>query len=457
MRDVVKGHTMYKNADNLRFGVAHLRALELSHEDVTHNSHFVFVAFASLFITIAFLVPFGDSWMRSVTYQEYFAADHVDAGTREGRLDRQIALGTLGLFGLAAVAWPGGKALRAGSALTILFIAYLAWCAATALWSDNVGMSVRRWTALMCEVLAGMAIAKRCSVREFVWIVLACTFAWLSVGICAELSLSTFKPWQPGYRFAGIFHPNMMGVNCALLTMAALYLATGEQRAGRWLYLFAIVGTVFLLLTGSRTALSAMLVSLTAGWFVVAPMNRKLIFAASVILVAGVGLIAAGLATFDGADDLVALGRTDSDASTFSGRVPLWKDLLAIYAPPRYLAGYGYGAFWTEYRILEISRLQGWSIPHAHSMYIDFVLNTGYVGAALAILTLIVALFSALRLEARQPHTGFGFIAMIVTYVLFGGLIETYIGITWFLSIFTLCGICFLLYPDQRSARAEGN
>ena len=432
-----------------------LRAFDVGRENATQKSHIVFVAIASLFITIAFLVPIGDSWMRSVTYQAYFSADHVDAGTREGRLDRQVALGMLGLFGLAAVAWPGGKALRIGSVLTIFFAIYLAWCAATALWSDNVGMSVRRWAALMCEVAVGMAIAKRCSAREFVWIVLTCTFAWLCLGIGAELSLSTFKPWQAGYRFAGIFHPNTMGVNCAFLTMAALYLATGEQRAGKWLYLFAIAGTAFLLLTGSRTALGAMLVSLAVGWFVVAPASRKLIFAAAMILAVAVGLIAASLVTFDNADDLVALGRTDSDAATFSGRVPLWKELLTVYLPPRSLVGYGYGAFWTEERIREISRSQWWSIPHAHSMYLDFALNTGYVGAALAVSTMILALFTAWRLEARRPHAGFGFIAMMVTFALISGLVETYIGITWFMSMFTLCGICFLLY-SQRDAREGG-
>jgi O-antigen ligase len=448
---------MYKNVDMLRPGDFESRALEFGDAASARNLPGVMIASASLFITIAFLVPLGESWMRSVTYKEYYAADHVDAGTREGRLDRQIALGTLGLIGLATMAWPGGKTLRFAGVLPILFITYLAWCGATALWSENVGMSVRRWAALMCEVFAGMAISKRCSAREFVWLVLACTFAWLGVGIAAELSLGTFQPWQAGYRFAGILHPNDMGGICALLTMAALYLAAGEDQPGKWLYSLAAQGTGFLLLTGSRTALGAMLVSLAAGWFVVASTKRKLVFVAALLLVAAVVLIMAGIATFGDAGDIVALGRTDNDPSSISGRVPLWTDLVTVYMPPKNVVGYGYGAFWTEEHIREISRVQGWSVSHAHSMYIDFVLNTGYVGAVLSLSTIIVALISAFKWEARQPTAGFGFIAMILTYVAISGATETSLGITSYLSIFVLGGICFLLYRDQCGVHEPAN
>ena len=232
--------------------------------------------------------------------------------------------------------------------------------------------------------------------------------------------------------------------------MAALYLATGEQRAGRWLFLVAVAGTAFLLLSGSRTALVAMLMSLATAWFVLAPIRGRLVFAACTILVAAVGLIAAGLVTSGNAGDLIALGRTDSDASSFTGRLPLWTDLLKVYMPQKYLAGYGYGAFWTEERILEVSRVQSWSVAHAHSTYIDFVLNIGYVGAALCISAMVLALVTALKVESRHPRAGYGFTAMIVIYALVGGLVETYIGTTWSLSFFGITSVCLLVYRDDK-------
>ncbi len=76
---------MYKNgALQLRLAES---PFEFSRVDAANRKHVAFVVLTSLIITIVFLVPFGDSWMRSITYQEYFLADHVEAGTREGRLD----------------------------------------------------------------------------------------------------------------------------------------------------------------------------------------------------------------------------------------------------------------------------------------------------------------------------------------------------------------------------------
>jgi exopolysaccharide production protein ExoQ len=443
---------MYETALPFQCDSTELRAFESRRLEVRQDNGLRFQAFACALITIAFIIPFSESWIQSTIYVENLSADHVDPGTRDGRLDRQIAIGMLGLFGLATVLGRRGKSLQVTSILSFLFVSYLLWCAATSLWSDDFGLSLRRWIALMCEVMAGMAIAKRCSARQFVWIILCCTFTWLCLGICSELCLGTFQPWHEDYRFAGIFHPNTMGVNCALLTLAALYLATGEQRAGKWLYGVAAVASVFLLLTGSRTALAAMIASFAVVWYLTAPTKRKLAFATVTLLVALVGWIAASSGALGDPAAVIALGRTDSDATSLTGRVPLWEELLSDYLPPQQFVGYGYGAFWSEDRIVEISSSQGWSVPHAHSTYIDFVLNTGYIGAALCISVMVVALFAATRLETQNARRGFGFLGMILVFVMTGGLIETYIGFTWFTSFFVFTSICFLFYHDDQVA-----
>jgi exopolysaccharide production protein ExoQ len=441
---------MYNNVSALPYGNIESSALELGQDNIGHKVQIAFIAFACLLATTVFLAPFESSWNESVTYLENLNQDHVDPGARDGRLDKQLALGTLGLFGLVGLACRGEKTLRNRGVLFLAFAAYLAWCGTTCLWSDDVALTVRRWTALMCEVAAAMAVAKHCTARQFVWIVFVCTSAWLCLGIGAELAHGAFQPGREGYRFAGVFHPNNMGVNCALLIMSALYLATGEQRAGKWLYLCASVAGVFLLETGSRTALAAMLASFFVAWFFVAPSARKLGIATVLLLVVAFGWIASGPAVFGDRADLVSLGRTDSDPSSITGRVPLWQELLSDYLPRHQLVGYGYGAFWSEDRIVEVSHSQGWSVPHAHSSYIDFVLNTGYVGAVLCIVTLLSALFLVLGLESRYTRDGFGFVAMVVIFAMTGSLSETYIGISWFLSFFLLCGIGFLLFRDEQ-------
>ncbi|MEX2112395.1 MAG: O-antigen ligase family protein [Pirellulales bacterium] len=300
-----------------------------------------------------------------------------------------------------------------------------------------------------------MAIAKHLSARQFVSIVLACTLAWLGIGIVSELSLGTFRPWLQGYRFAGIFHPNIMGVNCALLIMASLYLVVvGARLKNGLLHVIAGVTFAFLLLTGSRTALGAMLVSIAALWFITAPASKKLVYLLFPGLVVVFVGVAAGLGAFEDFADVIAMGRNDSEMSSLTGRVPLWQELLNNYLPLNPLAGHGYGAFWTENHIAEISHYQTWAVYHAHSTYIDLVLNVGLIGAALYLTGMVLAFLSASRLEARHVRGGYGFVVMMIVYGLTAGLLESHVGSTWFFSFFGVCGICYLVFRDDRETQS---
>ena len=317
------------------------------------------------------------------------------------------------------------------------------------MWSDDVGLSSRRFLALSCEVFAGLAIARHATARQFVGMVFACTLAWLGLGLVAELSLGAFHPWQAGYRFAGVFHPNLMGVNCALLFMSALYLR-GESAAKNRLLLFvAFAALVFLVLTGSRTALAAVVVSSSAGWLAVRSRSLPLYLSFGLIFAAVSFAVGIGLGSLDGTSSWLALGRTDSDLNSLTGRVPLWYDLMSYYVPLRPLTGSGYGAFWSEERILEISHYQTWSVTHAHSTYLDFVLNTGLIGGVLCLSAMLVALVVAARREAQQPRAGYGFIALVIVFTLTGGLLESYIGTSWFLSFFGICGVAYLICTGE--------
>jgi len=417
--------------------------------ELGHSASVMFVAFVAILATFVFTMPVTESWKHS-TYENYDnTIDDAEASVREGTLSRQIALGGFALIGVAALAWPGGKTLRVHNVLGAICVCYLAWCLATCLWSDDFSMSLRRWIALMCEVAAGVAIAKRTSARQFVWFVFTCTLAWLGLGVLAELSLGTFRPLEEGHRFAGVFHPNVMGVNAALLTLASLYLAIAAGRRNWLLISVAALSFVFLLLTRSRTSLAAMLVAIAVFWIFTAPASRKFFHTLLAGIAAACLTMAVGLGMFDISANLITMGRADNEMSTFTGRVPLWQELLQEFVPQRPLVGHGYGAFWTADHIAEVSRSQDWVTTHAHSSYIDLVLNVGYIGAALCATAMLLAAIAGLRREVRRAGAGYGFIAMIVVFGLTAGLTETYIGLTWFLSFFGICGVCYLLFDGN--------
>ncbi len=432
-----------------------MRSWDVPRAEAGQGASIMLVAFIAIAATFVFTVPITESWKHS-TYENFDnSIDEAEASVRDGSLSRQIAIGGLGLLGLVAIARNDGKRIRVGTALGTICVGYLAWSLASCIWSDDFSISLRRWIALGCEVAAGVAIAKRTTVRQFVWIVFSCTLAWLSLGVLAELSQGTFRPFEAGHRFAGVFHPNIMGVNTALLTLSSLYLAMGNSRK-RWLLIsVAGVGFLFLFLTRSRTSVAAMLVAIAVTWVFTAPISRRIGYLLTLGLAATCVAIAIGLGSFEISADAVAMGRADDDMSSFTGRVPLWQELLEDYVPDRAWTGYGYGAFWTSDRIAEVSKSQGWAATHAHSTYIDLVLNIGIVGAALCLLAMVWATVAGLRREARLAGAGYGFIVMILVFGLTSGLLETYVGQTWFLSFFGICGVSYLLIDQQVAAEPE--
>ena len=76
-----------------------------------------FVALASVLITLTYLMPISESWNRSA-FEHYTNEDGFTTAANEGTLSHQIAFGSLGLFGILAMAWPGGKAIRIQGAVS---------------------------------------------------------------------------------------------------------------------------------------------------------------------------------------------------------------------------------------------------------------------------------------------------------------------------------------------------
>jgi exopolysaccharide production protein ExoQ len=159
---------------------------------------------------------------------------------------------------------------------------------------------------------------------------------------------------------------------------------------------------------------------------------------------------------FADSSGIAAMGRDEDGMSTLTGRLPLWEELLEVYAQQQPLFGYGFGAFWTPDRIFAVSDSQGWAISSTHSTYIDLLLTVGYVGFVLCISALVFALIQFWSLEVKHPHSGYGLMAMLVVLLLAGGFLETTISSLSFIYLFCICGLSFLLFnPDDNSLEAD--
>jgi exopolysaccharide production protein ExoQ len=403
-------------------------------------------------IIMVYAMPINQTWF--VSMQEHYATpiEEMESGAVSGNIGRQAGFALLGLFGVLGLLRAERTSLRVRGILGVFCAMYVLWCGASIMWSSEPGISFRRFGLLVCEALAAAAFARHVSPKQMVYVVLGCTLAWLGLGVLAELSLGTFRPWEGEYRFSGILHPNEMGMQCAISVMAAVYLLPLAGLRLRPVICAAILGASTLLyLTGSRTAIAALAVCLAWGWVGAAVAQRRYIRVAALgwlVVLAALSLQTRLLLVLENTS---TIGRADSDMSSLTGRIPLWEQ-LSYFIAARPWAGYGYGGFWTPDHIREMSDRLSWSISSSHSSYVELALSVGIIGATICVVGFLLALARSLRLEARAPEKGYAFLAMILMCTLVSGFTETTFGIAGARPFFAMCAVAVLAFREERAS-----
>jgi O-antigen ligase len=130
-------------------------------------------------------------------------------------------------------------------------------------------------------------------------------------------------------------------------------------------------GTLFLLLTRSRTATFAYFAALLFFFVMTMPRAKRFAVMGFLAMTMIVGILA--VLAFDSQQgghnpfvDAIKMGREQEteDVMSLTGRVQIWQRLLSD-AFERPLFGYGYGAFWTPRKIALISQVHDLEISHA--------------------------------------------------------------------------------------------
>ena len=358
-------------------------------------------------------------------------AEDVLAGTP---IRRGSAL-VLAAFGLVILVVRRGEKASVSGSLGALMGTLLAWSCASVLWSVDPMLTLRRLVLLWAMCLAGTAIAKNCTPSRITLWVLMSTALYLVLGILAEGALDSFAPTSPGYRFAGTLHPNSQGVNCGLLALAGLPMAM-EGKRFRLPGMLIVWGALgFLTLTRSRASIASLLcAALVYGWLRSRRANINVALAAGAILAAALALALLLNSFSPFLLRSLQLGREDADVATLTGRMQLWTALLDEAARRPFL-GHGYGAFWTDARILQVSHSIGWMASNAHSAYLDVLLHLGIVGLLCYVLVLTLAVGRAASCAIASGDRHVAIQAALVTFSLVHGVVESHAFSTTFATL----------------------
>jgi exopolysaccharide production protein ExoQ len=399
------------------------------------------------FVALIFFIT--DHGFQISLYEDYSGtSEYMETVTNAGNISRQIAMFALGIGGLFVLVRDRGYRLHIRSLSAVLIIAAAAWCAASWFWSIDPSIAGRRLISTGCVAVAALAAARMMKPRELAMAALLCTTGFLAIGILTEIALGSFHPWRPSYRFSGTLHPNLQGLNCALLVISAIYLAVQSTQFRVTLCTLAGTGLVGLFMSKSRTPLAALLVAETAFWFTVASPKKKLVAGLSAIFIACSAMLIFGDSATTQIVQSALLGRDDADeVGALTGRVPLWEELSDSIAQ-RPWQGYGYSSFWIPQHIEDISDSQQWAISVAHSAYLDLTLGVGFIGAGLAVAVVLWSLIRAVVLHVAAPNVGFGFIAVLLLFALVHGITESAFANPGFVPLVALSGIAMLAFVD---------
>jgi exopolysaccharide production protein ExoQ len=351
----------------------------------------------TIFVILLGLFYVGESYdllykMRSLGDERSVTAT-IETSGGGGSL-RPIMFGLLGILGAVCWLWrPAGLRTNMHGWLPALTFAFVAYCALSVLWADDQDIVMRRVVTLLLTSLGAFGMVHRFSNRDFVMFCFVSCGLLGGLSLAAEVAIGEFKPWTNDYRLYGIMHANTLGAMMAIFVLAAVTLRRSSERHRGWYLLCILVGLALMILTKSRTVMIGLVAALWV-WMVFGSSNRKRLAALSLLTLALA--VPAALLLFGEqlglyAKQTVLMGREGNSPETLTGRIPLWEFLISNYLDVRPLFGYGFQGFWTSDHIIRVSASQDWLIMHAHSGYLNIVLELGYFGLGLFVLVLLLA------------------------------------------------------------------
>lgn len=287
------------------------------------------------------------------------------------------------------------------------YVAYLVWSALTLTWSDDFGLSWRRYVALLLVSVGSIGLgagyysnARLRLARHAVIAGLIATAAVIFVsydGITLE-ALSN-PAWEPAARSYG----PVLVFAASYGLLSSLYL--NDQSRKRFAYsCAAFIFTLTVLLLKSRSLIvftilsAALLIALT----------RNLRRSSAVVAAYGcIGVVLVLIFAQQLRDDLgrtalqfYSRGNNMLTLEELNGRLPLW-NYLWTDVQQHFWDGVGFGAYWNVQRMSAAWNAVQWPAVVAHNGFLDEALQTGVFG-----LGLITAAFGTGMYSVWRIHRG---------------------------------------------------
>jgi len=342
-------------------------------------------------------------------------------------------------------------------ALPLFLLVLLLWCVASALWSPEPAVTVRR-AGLACVLVISAflsleAVGPSRGLAMWRWVLLAVLlinlvsvkFVAAAVHQAGELDPALVGNWRGLYG-----HKNIAG-SVAAMTVLIFLFTPNRSFFGRLFDLAVVAASVFFLIgTHSKSSMGLLLVALGLGLAYRLAWRRE--------IDRSIALVALGLVFLAGAvialADETAISRLLDDPTGFTGRTEIWKAEMA-YIRDHPLFGAGFGTFSNTGKASPLAPYVGsWvtSANHGHNGYLQLLVTVGGIGFVFAFAGLLVQPIAAFwrRGDTAMKALLFALFAFLILH----NLMETDFlegdGVTW---VGFLVLLAMLRSPDANIAR----
>ncbi len=330
----------------------------------------------------------------------------------------------------------------------------LAWMAVSAAISSNPALAGRKLVLAMLIILqAAVLLLAPSSRRQFAML--------LALGVALSLAASLLgilfiperaihqiteliEPQLAGDWRGAFAHKNVAGAACALMVLIGLFV---RKAYAPWagLAIVAVAGA-FLVLTGSKTPVGILPVSLLVSAVLLRVRSAGLRIAIALGVIGVINLLTVGSALLPGIRSFIELIMTDA---TFTDRTAIWRFSAArLLEQP--ITGFGFQAFWGTSDIFNSGgAIETWAVraTGAHNGYLEMALNAGLPGLLLFLLWFVVQPARDLsRSEARGADAALNTLFVrIWVYAMISGCLESEYfvggGPVWIMALMAVLGL----------------
>lgn len=312
-------------------------------------------------------------------------------------------LGLLGLIVVGAycfVSAPSGVRVR-NLPILVSAASLLGWATLSLTWSIDTSETTRELIRVAIYTAVAVAMARRFPAQEICLILIFSFLTSILVASVMDVVVGNFRPWQSLHRLQGSLHPNDLGRQALLVAVAAYAYMSVKSERTVWLIICGLA-IVILVLTKSRTSF----ISLIAGLLMVSMIRvrgyQAVAWLTSLLIIVSFAGLSWQLLSSEIRSSIAGgamLGRKDK-AAALTGRFPLWEQALQ-QADNDLTRGSGFGAFWNNDRTKIMGEELEWFPRHAHSAYIEMMVNLGYIGLVI-LLVLVLSMLATSFFSSRK-------------------------------------------------------